>query len=65
MPDSPERWIKAAEALELGIPEERVAAVAPILEGLMASARKALDRDLSLIEPVTVFRPQRERGGKG
>lgn len=57
------RWKLAAEALDLGIPEERVAAVAPILDGLMAAARQALDRDLSLVEPVTVFRPRRVRGG--
>jgi hypothetical protein len=30
----------------------------------MARTRKALDRDLSLVEPVTVFGPKRERDGK-
>ena len=61
MPKNPDRWKQAAEALDLGIPPERVAEVAPILEGLTAAARKSLDRDLSLVEPVTVFRPQRAR----
>lgn len=58
-----ERWKRAAEALDLGIPEERVEAVAPTLDYLMATTRKALDRDLGLVEPAAVFRPQREPGG--
>jgi hypothetical protein len=52
-----ERWKRAAEALDLGIPDERVETVAPVLDGLMAAARKSLDRDLSLVEPATVFHP--------
>lgn len=54
-----ERWKGAAEALDLGIPAERLEAVAPILDTLMKAARTSLDRDLSLVEPVTVFRPRR------
>ncbi len=57
------RWKQAAEALNLGIAPERVEAIAPVLEELMAAARRALDRELSLVEPVTVFRPQRQRRG--
>ena len=64
MAGNTERWKRAAEALDLGIPEERVETVAPVLEDLMATARKALDRDLSLVEPVTVFRPRRQYGEK-
>jgi hypothetical protein len=58
MAGNAERWKQAAEALDLGIPKERVETIAPTLDALMSSARKALDRDLSLVEPVTVFRPQ-------
>ncbi|MEZ5366518.1 MAG: hypothetical protein R2748_30310 [Bryobacterales bacterium] len=59
-----ERWKAAAEALNLGIPDDRLETAAPVLEALMASARKSLDRDLSLVEPVTVFRPQAAPKGK-
>jgi hypothetical protein len=62
MTGNTERWKQAAEALGLGVPEERVEALAPVLEALLTAARKSLDRDLSQVEPVTVFRPQRERG---
>ena len=63
MAEKSDRWKRAAEALDLGIPPERVDAVAPILEDLRAAVRKSLDRDLSLVEPVTIFRPQRARAG--
>jgi hypothetical protein len=54
-----DRWKRAAEALDLGIPPERVEAVAGLLEDFMPRAKRALDRDLSLVEPVGVFRPAR------
>jgi len=65
MTGNEQRWKQAAQALDLGVPEERIEAVAPILDDLMARIRNALDRDLSLVEPVTVFGPKRERGGEG
>jgi hypothetical protein len=58
MPENVERWKRAAEALDLGIPAQRLETIAPVLDGLMAAARRSLDRDLSLVEPVTVFRPR-------
>lgn len=64
MAENVARWKQAAEALDLGIPEERLEAVAPILDGLMTAARRSLDRDLSLVEPVTVFRPRAGAGEK-
>ncbi len=64
MTTDPQRWKNAAQALDLGIPEPRVEAIAPILDGLMAAVRKALDRDLSLVEPVAVYRPQRAKRAK-
>lgn len=64
MTNDPQRWKTAAQALDLGIPEQRVEAVAPILDGLMAAVRKALDRDLSLVEPVAVYHPQRAKRAK-
>jgi hypothetical protein len=65
MAGNQERWKRAAEALDLGIAEERVEAIAPVLDQLMTAVRKSLDRDLSLVEPVTIFRPQpdAESGG--
>jgi hypothetical protein len=64
MAGNAERWKRAAEALDLGIPEDRVKAIAPTLDALMSAARKALDRDLSLVEPVTVFRPQSDAAAR-
>ena len=64
MAENVERWKRAAEALDLGIPAQRLETIAPVLDGLMEAARRSLDRDLSLVEPLTVFRPRAVKPGK-
>ena len=54
-------WHKIAEAYGFRLPKERIDAVAPTLDDLREKVRAALDRDLSIEEPVGVFRPKRER----
>lgn len=46
-----------ADALEMGIPDEQLEEIEPGLGELMQAVRRALDRDLSTIDPVTRFRP--------
>ena len=52
------KWKKLAEASRLGIPDDELERLAPVLEALEESLRRALDRDLSTVEPVAVFRPE-------
>lgn len=54
-------WQKIAEAYGFRLPKERIDAVAPTLDDLREQIKAALDRDLSIEEPVGVFRPRRER----
>ncbi len=53
-------WKQMAEAMQLNIPEAEMERAADILDSVYGSVRPALDRDLSTIEPVAVFRPRRK-----
>ncbi|MBI1352803.1 MAG: hypothetical protein GC160_00550 [Acidobacteria bacterium] len=53
----PSRWARIAEARGLDLPEERLERISCILDDLEAKTRAALDRDLSLVEPMFSFRP--------
>jgi hypothetical protein len=44
-----------AQALGLHIPEEQLQIIAPVLDALWAEARRALDRDLSHLDPALYF----------
>lgn len=50
-------WHHLAEALDLKIPKERLDRSAPVLDQMYADFNKAVDRDLSSVEPVGSFRP--------
>ena len=52
-----ERWKKVAEGLRINISTEQLKKISPFLEAWHKASHEALDRDLSLVEPVTVFRP--------
>jgi hypothetical protein len=51
----------AAEAFDLDIPEDQLEEIQPVLDELIQRVRRALDHDLSTVDPVTAFRP-RTRG---
>jgi hypothetical protein len=53
----PSSWARIAEARSLGIPAERLENIAPTLDDLEQKTRRALDRDLSLAEPMFSFKP--------
>ena len=53
----PSRWAVIAEAHGLNLPDERLERIAGILDDLDRKTREALDRDLSLVEPMFSFRP--------
>lgn len=55
-PDS-SRWALIAEASGWGLPPERLESIAGILDDLDRKTRRALDHDLSLVEPMFSFRP--------
>ena len=56
-------WKNIAEALGLNIPEPQLNTISPVLDALWAAARKALDRDLSNIDPAITFHPDLGPGG--
>jgi hypothetical protein len=53
-------WRKISEAHGLNIPEEQLKRIGPVLDGLYRDLRPALDRDLSEVEPIAVFRPAKK-----
>ena len=48
---------QAAAAWEFDIPEGELEHIAPIVEDMTAAIERALDRDLSTIDPVPHFHP--------
>lgn len=44
-----------AQALRLNIPDEQLQTISPVLDALWAEARRALDRDLSHLDPALQF----------
>ncbi len=58
MPDH-EKWKKVAEGRHINVTSAQIEKIAPALDALAESARRALDHDLSLVEPVAVFRPEK------
>jgi hypothetical protein len=50
-------WKKLAELYGWNIPAADIERLAPSLDALYENTRRALDRDLSTVEPVAVFRP--------
>ena len=50
-------WKNIAQALDLKIPEAQIDRIAPVLDVLWDQTRRALDRDLSAIEPAIKFHP--------
>ena len=50
-------WKNIAQALNLKIPEAQLDQIAPVLDVLWDQTRRALDRDLSAIEPAVKFQP--------
>ncbi len=49
-----------AETLNINIPDEQLDEIEPVLDELMRDIRRALDRDLATIDPVTRFQPGSE-----
>jgi hypothetical protein len=52
-------WKMMAELYGWNIPEREMERLAPVIEALRERTTKALDRDLSTVDPVMVFRPDR------
>ena len=50
-------WKNIAQSLNLKIPEAQLDQIAPVLDVLWEQTRRALDRDLSAIEPAVKFHP--------
>lgn len=50
-------WKNIARALGLDIPEQQLDTISAVLDSLWSQARKALDRDLSSIDPAVTFHP--------
>ena len=50
-------WKNFAQSLDLEIPEAQLDRIAPVLDFLWDQTRRALDRDLSAIEPAIKFHP--------
>ncbi len=50
-------WKNIAQALDLKIPEAELDRIAPVLDVLWDQTRRALERDLSAIEPAIEFHP--------
>jgi hypothetical protein len=49
-------WKTIAQFLGLTIPEEQLDRIGPVLDALWKEARRALDRDLSAVDPAVTFR---------
>jgi hypothetical protein len=50
-------WKKITEIYGWNIPAEDLERLTPALDGLRERAGRALDHDLSTVEPALVFRP--------
>lgn len=50
-------WKNIAKELGMGIPEAQMEAISPVLDALWGQVRKALDRDLSAVDPAFRFDP--------
>ncbi len=50
-------WKNIAQALGLQIPEAQLDAIAPMLDAMWDQTRRALDRDLSAVDPAIKFHP--------
>jgi len=48
-------WNEIAKALGLGIPDEQLQKIAPVLDALWSDTRRALGRDLSAVDPAVIF----------
>jgi hypothetical protein len=48
-------WKSIAAALGLPTPEQQVEAISPVLDSLWTQTRRALDRDLSSLDPAITF----------
>ncbi len=48
-------WKQIAKALGLNIPEQQLDTISPVLDTLWTDTRRALDRDLSSIDPAVDF----------
>jgi hypothetical protein len=57
-------WDKLSELYGWNIPKADLERLTPALDSLTERARRALDRDLGTVEPVTVFRPGDGGGGQ-
>jgi len=53
-------WKTISQAMGLTIPPEQLEAISPALDALWSGARRALDRDLSTVDPAVTFRPELE-----
>lgn len=50
-------WQQLGQALDLKIPKDHLDRSTPVLEQMYADFNRAVDRDLSTVEPVGSFRP--------
>lgn len=57
-------WQAAARALGLSVSAEHIERIAPALAEIAAACRASPDEDLSLVEPVGTFRPERNARAK-
>ena len=57
-------WKNIAQAFGLNIPDDQLDKISPALDALWAAARRALERDLSGVEPALVFYPDLGPGGE-
>jgi len=57
-------WSKLAELYGWNIPADDLTRLTPALDSLAERARRALDRDLSTVEPTAVFRPAGDGGAE-
>jgi hypothetical protein len=57
-------WKNLADLYGWNIPAADLERFTPALEALQERARRALDRDLSTVEPTPVFRPAAEGPGE-
>jgi hypothetical protein len=58
-------WKNVAQALGIEIPEAQLETISPVLDSLWAGTRKALDRDLTAVDPAITFRPDLASEGEG
>lgn len=48
-------WKNIAQALSLQIPDQQLQAISPALDALWTETRRALERDLSHVDPALRF----------